>query len=224
MCGRFTLALDPGELLEGFPAYDIPEEGITPRYNIAPSQPIAVIPNRANPKLDFFIWGLIPSWAKDPQMGNRMINARSETLAEKPAFRNAFRRRRCLIPADGFYEWQPIPGKKSKQPMYIHLKDHKAFAFAGLWEIWMAPDGSEILSATIITTSANEFMKPIHDRMPLILQPKDYEEWLDPKERSAESLAHLLSQYQSDALVAYPVSQTVNSPQVDSPECIQPVG
>jgi putative SOS response-associated peptidase YedK len=157
-------------------------------------------------------------------MGNRMINARSETLAEKPAFRNAFRRRRCLIPADGFYEWRPIPGNKSKQPMYIHLKDHKAFAFAGLWEIWMAPDGSEILSATIITTSANEFMKPIHDRMPLILQPRDYEEWLDPKERSAESLAHLLAQYQSDDLVAYPVSQTVNSPQVDSPECIQPVG
>lgn len=223
MCGRFTLTIDPGELQDAFPGYSIPQQGISPRYNIAPSQPIAAFPNQSSPKLDFFVWGLIPSWAKDPQMGSRMINARSETLAEKPSFRNAYRRRRCLIPADGFYEWQVIPDKKSKQPMYIHLQDHKPFSFAGLWEIWRAPDGSEVHSATIITTQANSFMKPIHDRMPVILKTMDYEEWLDPNERRPESLAQLLVPYPDGEMAAYPVSPAVNSPQNDQPECIKPL-
>jgi putative SOS response-associated peptidase YedK len=223
MCGRFTLTIDPGELQDAFPGYTIPQQGISPRYNIAPSQPIAAILNQASPKLDFLVWGLIPSWVKDPQMGNRMINARSETLAEKPSFRNAYRRRRCLIPADGFYEWQVIPGRKSKQPVYIHLQEHKPFAFAGLWEIWRAPDGSEVYSAAIITTQANDFIKPIHDRMPVILKPSNYEEWLDAGERHPETLAHLLVPYPNNEMAAYPVSQAVNSPQNDQPECIKPM-
>lgn len=223
MCGRFTLAIDPGDLQDAFSGYTIPQQGLAPRYNIAPSQPIAVIPNTSSPKLDFFVWGLIPSWAKDPQMGNRMINARAETLAEKPAFRNAYRRRRCLIPADGFYEWQALPDRKSKQPMYIHMRDRKPFAFGGLWEIWSAPDGSEILSATIITTQANDFMKPIHERMPLIIQPENYADWLDPKDRHPDSLSHMLSTNPSIELAAYPVSQAVNSPNNDGPECIKPL-
>ncbi|HNT23337.1 MAG TPA: SOS response-associated peptidase [Anaerolineales bacterium] len=221
MCGRFTLTVDPDELKTAFPWAAIPNE-ITPRFNIAPSQPVAVVANNSNPRLDFFTWGLIPSWAKDPTIGSRLINARSETLAEKPSFRTAFRRRRCLVLADGFFEWKSIPGSKSKIPYYIQLKDRNPFAFAGLWDIWRSPDGSEIYSCAIITTTPNEFMQAIHARMPAILQNNDYAQWLDSREADPVALSHLICPYPAEEMIAHPVSSLVNSPQNDSPACIQP--
>jgi putative SOS response-associated peptidase YedK len=223
MCGRFTLTADPQQIQIAFPGLTIPTQTINPRYNIAPTQPIAVIPNDGKNRLDYYIWGLIPSWAKDPSIGSRMINARAETLAEKPSFRNAFRRRRCLILADGFYEWQQQPGKKTKQPMYIRLKNEGVFAFGGLWEIWNAPDGSTILSATIITTEPNELVRPIHNRMPLILPEAHYDLWLSPEERKPEDLQPALRPFPSDEMAAYPVSTQVNSPAYDEPALIEPV-
>ena len=222
MCGRFTLTADPGELQEAFPGLVISAQ-INPRYNIAPSQPVAVIPNTAEYKLDFFLWGLIPSWAKDPEIGNRLINARAETLTEKPSFRTAFRRRRCLILADGFYEWKAVPDQKSKIPMFVHLRTGGVFAFAGLWDIWQSPDGSEIRSCTIITTQPNELMKNIHNRMPVILPPEAYKDWLDPEERNPALLLKWLVPYDASEMEAYPVSRLVNSPQNDVSECIQPI-
>jgi putative SOS response-associated peptidase YedK len=222
MCGRFTLTIDPGQLQDTFPWATIPDT-FPPRFNIAPTQPVAVISNDGKNLMDFYVWGLIPSWAKDPDIGNRMINARAETLAEKPAFRSAFKRRRCLILADGFYEWQQEAGKKTKIPMYIQLKNKKPFAFAGLWEIWNASDGSEIRSCTIITTQPNRLMEEIHNRMPVILAPQHYQLWLSPDEKEAGSLAALLEPYPADEMKAYPVSRLVNSPNNDQPDCILPV-
>ena len=221
MCGRFTLTVDPGQLQDTFPWVSIPDD-ISPRFNIAPSQPVAVVPNDGQNKLDFFVWGLIPSWSKEPQIGNRLINARAETLAEKPSFRTAFRRRRCLILADGFYEWRQEVGQKSKTPMLIQLKSQQPFAFAGLWEVWHATDGSEIRSCTIITTQPNEMMAPIHNRMPVILSPEAYQLWLSPEEKGSGELTPLLVPYPPDLMTAYPVSRLVNSPQNDSPEVILP--
>jgi putative SOS response-associated peptidase YedK len=222
MCGRFTLTLEPGELREAFPGVDIPE-GITPRYNIAPSQPVAVIPNDGKNKLDFFLWGLIPSWAKDAAIGNRMINARAETLAEKPSFRAAYRRRRCLVLADGFYEWRKEPGNKPKTPMYIQMESKEPFAFAGLWEIWHSPDGSEVRSCNIITTEPNGLLKQIHNRMPVILPREAYELWTAPEEKDPSELDGLLVPFPAPEMMAYPVSRTVNSPANDGPELIAPV-
>jgi len=222
MCGRFTLTVDPGELQEAFPGLKV-ESTPQPRYNIAPTQPVAVIANTGEYKLDYFNWGLIPSWAKDPEIGSRLINARSETLGEKPSFRNAFRRRRCLILADGFYEWKTVPDLKSKMPMYIHLKSGRIFAFAGLWEIWSSPDGSEIRSCTIITTQPNELMQSIHNRMQVILPTEALKDWLDPADRTPASLSKWLSPFPPGEMEAFPVSRLVNSPQNDVPECIQPV-
>lgn len=222
MCGRFTLTADPNDLREAFPWVNIPE-GIGPRYNIAPSQPVAVIPNDGKNQLDFFLWGLIPSWAKDPAIGNRMINARAETLSEKPSFRAAFRRRRCLIPASGFFEWKQEPGRKTKTPMYIQLKTGKPFALAGLWERWDAPDGSTIFSCTIVTTQPNELMQDIHNRMPVILPSQAYSLWLDPAEPPAQKLTELLKPYPAGEMTAYPVSTLVNSPGNDLPALIEPV-
>jgi putative SOS response-associated peptidase YedK len=221
MCGRFTLTVDPAQLREVFSWLDIPNE-LTPRYNIAPTQPVAVVPNDGNNKLDFFVWGLIPSWAKDPQIGNRMINARAETLAEKPSFRNAYRRRRCLVLADGFYEWRKEPGSKTKTPMYIQLESREPFAFAGLWEVWYSKDGDKILSCNIITTEPNELLSKIHNRMPVILPPETYQEWLAVDEQNPDQLDHLLRPYPANELIAFPVSRQVNSPQNDSPELILP--
>jgi putative SOS response-associated peptidase YedK len=222
MCGRFTLTIDPGELQDLIPGLVVPGD-IRPRFNIAPSQPIAVLPNTGNNTLDFYVWGLIPSWAKDPAIGNRMINARSETLAEKPSFRSAFRRKRCLIFADGFYEWQQAEAGKPKQPMYVCMKDQKPFAFAGLWEMWFAPDGSEVRSCTIITTEPNDLMKNIHNRMPVILPSSSYPLWIDPNEQPPERFKELLIPFPAEAMKAYPVSRFVNSPNNDSPECVKPL-
>jgi putative SOS response-associated peptidase YedK len=222
MCGRFTLTADPDELREVFSWVTFPAEQFGPRYNIAPTQPIAVVTNLGENKLDFFTWGLVPFWAKDPSIGSRMINARSETLAEKPSFKNAFKRRRCLILADGFYEWQKIPGEKAKQPTYIHMQDGKPFAFAGLWEDWHSTDGSQILSATIITTSPNRLVAPIHNRMPVILPETAYQQWLTPQDADVQQLSALLRPFDAKQMEAYPVSRMVNNPRNDDPALIQP--
>lgn len=222
MCGRFTLTVDPGQLQEAFPWASVPDE-FPPRFNIAPTQPVAVIPNDGLNRMDFYTWGLIPSWAKDPEIGNRLINARAETLVEKPAFRSAFKRRRCLILADGFYEWKQQADKKTKIPMYIQLADQKPFAFAGLWEIWNSSDGSEIRSCTIITTRPNRLMEEIHNRMPAILAPQHYQPWLSPDEQDARSLAAFLEPIPAAEMKAYPVSRLVNSPNNDVPDCIRPI-
>ena len=221
MCGRFILTVDPSQLRAAFPGLSVPDD-MPPRYNIAPSQPVAVIPNDGKNQLDFFIWGLIPSWAKDPKIGNRLINARSETAAEKPSFRAAFRRRRCLIPADGFYEWKKAASQKTKIPMLIRLKSGQPFALAGLWDSWYAPDGSNILSCTILTTHPNDLVKDIHNRMPVILPAESYPLWLDPGEPDPNQLQDLLAPYPAQQMTAYAVSTLVNNPANDLAACIAP--
>lgn len=223
MCGRFTLALDLEGLRQSFPWLALPERDLRPRYNIAPTQPVAVVANNHPQQLDFFVWGLIPPWAKDPTIGSRLINARAETLAEKPAFRNAYRRRRCLILADGFYEWRKEAGTAHKTPMYIRLKSGEPFAFAGLWEVWNSPLGDVVLSCTIITTAANDLVATIHDRMPVILPREAYDRWLDPAEQRPTELAPLLKPYPAEEMEAYAVSTQVNNSAYDGPECILPV-
>jgi putative SOS response-associated peptidase YedK len=221
MCGRFTLTVDPADLQDAFPEFTFPAQS-TARYNIAPSQPILALPNEGTNRADFFVWGLIPSWAKDPSIGSRMINARAETLAEKPAFRSAYKYHRCLIFADGFFEWQARPGMKSKIPHFIRLKSGAPFAFAGLWEHWQPADGSEVRSAAIITTEPNELMASIHNRMPVILQPNTYSQWLDSAPQSPNRLQNLLVPYPTGEMEAYPVSTLVNSPGNDRAECVLP--
>lgn len=222
MCGRFTLTVDPSQLQKAFPWLAVPDH-FSPRYNIAPSQPVAVVPNYGEKKLDYFNWGLIPSWAKDPAIGNRMINARAETLAEKPSFRNAFRRRRCLILADGFYEWKQSQDARGKIPIYIQLESKNPFAFAGLWEIWKSSDDSEIRSCTIITTDPNEFLISIHNRMPVILPEDQYNLWLSTNEIDPSILKPLLQPFTAENLIAFPVSKAVNNPSYDTQDCILPI-
>ena len=230
MCGRFTLASDAEALNQTFFDFAGPMD-LSPRYNISPTQDVAVIANTQpdtaespeTGQVEFFHWGLIPSWAKDPKIGNRMINARSETLSEKPSFRNAYKRRRCLILADGYYEWRKIPGDRLKQPVYIRLKSQKPFALAGLWEVWQADGMDEPLrSCTIITCPPNTLLEEIHHRMPVILPQDAYEEWLAPNQQSADTLQPLLVPYFGEEMEAYPVSRFVNRPTNDSPECIAP--
>jgi putative SOS response-associated peptidase YedK len=222
MCGRFTLTAETNVIQDAFPWVNIPEN-LQPRFNIAPTQPVAVVANDGKNRLDYFVWGLIPSWAKDPSIGSRMINARAETLAEKPSFRTAFRRRRCLVLADGFYEWKQDKNARRKTPMYIKLESGSPFAFAGLWENWNSADGSQILSCTIITTQPNALMEDIHNRMPVILPEEAYKKWLEPGEQKPENLSGLLAAYPPEKMVAYPVSTLVNSPQNESPQCIIPL-
>ena len=221
MCGRFTLTIDPAEAQDTFSNYSFPEK-FAPRFNIAPTQPVLAIPNDDKFTADFFIWGLIPMWAKDPQIGNRLINARSETLAEKPSFRGSLKYKRCLILADGFYEWKGSPGKKAKTPFFIHMKDRKPFAFAGLWDSWNSPDGSQIKTCTIITTEPNELMSLLHNRMPVILHPRDYAKWLDPSAQTPDQLLPLLKPFPADKMDAYPVTPLVNKPANDIPELVVP--
>ncbi|MBC8123857.1 MAG: SOS response-associated peptidase [Gemmatimonadaceae bacterium] len=218
MCGRFSLVAEVEELAEAFSVSEQLDEPEA-RFNIAPSQALLAVVAGPERRFVRLRWGLIPSWAKDPSMGTRLINARAETVAEKPSFRSAFKARRCLIPATGFYEWQRREASK-KQPYYLRLQDMRPFAFAGLWERWTGPEGEVIDSCTILTTSANTLMKPIHDRMPVILEPRDYELWLDPDTRSPDRLIPLLKPYPPDQMSAHQVSPLVNSPANDSPECI----
>ena len=219
MCGRFTLFTPWEQLALAFPWISGPFEA-PPRYNIAPTQGVAAVPNTKERRVGLFHWGLVPFWAKDPKIGSRMINARSETLAEKPSFRTAYRRRRCLVLADGFYEWRKIEGRRNKIPYFFHLKAGGPFAFAGLWETWHSPDGSELLSCTVITTRPNEIVAPIHNRMPVILPPEAQLPWLDPAERSPAELGPLLQPYPAAEMAAYPVATLVNSPANDLPDCI----
>jgi putative SOS response-associated peptidase YedK len=207
-----------GDLVKAFPDLTFPEP-TEPRYNIAPTQSVAVVPNDGEKQVQSYHWGLVPFWAKDPTIGNRMINARSETAAEKPAFRAAYRRRRCLILADGFYEWRREAGTTSKTPYYIQLASGEPFAFAGLWELWQ-PDDTPLHSCAILTTRPNELVAPIHNRMPVILPQCAYDRWLDPSEVRSGALDDLLVPYPGDAMTAYPVSRYVNRPANDSPQCI----
>ena len=209
MCGRFAQRSDPKRLAREFKVSDVPE--VEPRYNIAPTQDIlGVIESEDNREMKFFKWGLIPSWAKDAAMGARLINARSETVEEKPAFREAFKRRRCIIPADGFYEWQRTKGHK--QPFFFQMKNETLFGFAGLWERWQGAEGQVIESCTILTTEANEVLRPVHDRMPVIVHQDDYALWLNEDVRKRELLKDILRPYPAEGMIRYPVSTAINSP------------
>jgi putative SOS response-associated peptidase YedK len=222
MCGRFTLVAPGDAIAELFNLAGTPD--ISPRYNIAPTQPVAgirVSQADRDRELTYFHWGLIPRWAKDPSIGSRMINARSETAAEKPSFRAAMRYRRCLIPSDGFYEWKKVNGQK--QPMRVQIKDGGVFAIAGLWEHWQSRDGSEIESCTLLTTDPNEKLRPIHNRMPVIIHPGDFELWLDPGVQDPADVQHLLRPYPAEEMGFYPVSTHVNSPHNEDPSCIEPL-
>jgi len=221
MCGRFTLKTPKEDIARQF-GVEI-EEGLAPRYNIAPTQTVAAIRARAQDgegrEFVHLKWGLIPSWAKDSSMGARLINARSETVTEKPSFREAFRRRRAIIPADGIYEWQRAGS--SKQPYFIRMRDERLFGLAGLWDRWRNEEGEVIESCSILTTEANEIFSPVHERMPVVLQPESYGEWLDDDERGVEALKELLRPYPSSEMIAYPVSARVNSPQHQGAELIE---
>ncbi|HXY36302.1 MAG TPA: SOS response-associated peptidase [Planctomycetaceae bacterium] len=217
MCGRFTLRARPADLVEVFELLREPE--LTPRFNIAPTQPVAIVRQvDKHREISMVRWGLIPFWAEDPKVGYSTINARAETVAKKPTFRQSFAKRRCLIPADGFYEWQRMDGRK--QPFFIHMKDDRPFAFAGLWDRWKRGDQA-IESCSIIVSNANELVEPIHDRMPVILDQEDYARWLDPKNQDTAALQGLLRPYPAEGMTAFPISTLVNSPRNDQPECIE---
>jgi putative SOS response-associated peptidase YedK len=229
MCGRFTLRTPADELARWFTDWHCPDLVspdrvlLRPRFNIAPTQNVWAIRSTTRHRGCEWVmlrWGLVPSWLKS-LTGPPLINARAETVAEKPSFRTAFRRRRCLIPADGFYEWQALT-PKLKQPQYITLRSNQPFAFAGLWESWQAPDGSRIESCTILTTSANALMQQFHDRMPVILTPEEFAPWLDPELTEPAAVLPMLDEYPPEAMTACPVSTRVNSIQNDSPELIVP--
>lgn len=218
MCGRFTQTHAATAIAQVFDLAELPDW--EPSYNIAPTQPIPALRQGSDSRRHFQLlrWGLIPSWSKDLAIGARLINARAETVAEKPAFRAAFRQRRCLVIADGFYEWQRREGKK--QPFYIHLYDRSLFAFAGLWERWQGTDGEAIESCTILTTTPNLVMEPIHDRMPVILHPEAYGPWLNASPTQLDDLQDLLHPYPATEMVADPVSNWVNSPTHNDADCV----
>jgi putative SOS response-associated peptidase YedK len=222
MCGRFTLTVNPSELDKAFENFTFPKN-FAPRFNISPTQPVLAIPNDKKNKADFFVWGLIPSWSKDPTIGNKLINARGETIAEKPSFRAGYKYKRCIIPVDGFYEWKANQNQKTKTPYFIHMKDRNPFAFAGLWDEWHSPDGDSIRTCTIITTEPNELMSSLHNRMPVILNPKDYDAWLDPTPQTDLNLLRLIQPYPTSKMTAHPVSTLVNKPSNDVPECVVPL-
>ncbi|MHB8598247.1 MAG: SOS response-associated peptidase [Ktedonobacteraceae bacterium] len=217
MCGRYTLTIDINKVAEAFGVP--PTLEARPRYNVAPTQEVvSILSNDGSPHLDWLQWGLIPSWAKDASIGAKMINARAETLAEKPSFKRLLRSCRCLIVADGFYEWKKENGGKT--PMYITMKDGQPFAFAGLWDTWKSPDGEPIRTCTIITTQPNDVVASIHDRMPAILLPATRDEWLDPAFHDEQALMHLLRPYPGDKMTTRAVSRLVNDPKRDSAELI----
>lgn len=223
MCGRYTLSSPSDDVAYLFDLSEVPE--IWPRYNTAPTQEAAVVRVAApgEPRrLDLLKWGLIPYWAKEASIGNRMINARAESVAEKPAYRTSFKNKRCLIPADGFFEWKKEG--KLKQPFLIHRQDGKPFAFAGLWSIWRDPEkGQPVETFTILTTEANDLLRPLHDRMPVIVDRENFDLWLDPKVGDPEKLQPLLVPHAVEGFEAFPVSRAVNSPANDSPGCIAPL-
>jgi putative SOS response-associated peptidase YedK len=220
MCGRFSLGGSAATLISHFNV----EESVawTDRYNLAPSQEVLTVvqPSGSARQVRRMRWGLIPSWAKDPTIGNQLINARAETIATKPAFRRPLRERRCLIVTDGFYEWEAQGHRK--RPWFIRMRDCRPFAFAGLWDHWTDPEGKGVESCTIITTTPNDLIRRFHHRMPVILAPSGYDLWLDVRIRDVDRLLPLLTPYPPDEMTAYPVSPLVNSPTNDSPACQTP--
>jgi len=222
MCGRFTIAFDIADLSEELGIAEIPVDW-QPRYNAAPNQPVLAATDALTHKAEWLRWGLVPFWAKNASIGNKLINARAETLTEKPSFRNAFQKRRCLILADGFYEWQkPANGKGKTQPYFFKRKDGKSFAFAGLWELWQAGEGEKaIKTCTIITTSANSIVSPVHDRMPVILDKEQAWDWVAGGPEV--ELQQLLVPYNPDLMNTYQVGSYVSNPTVESKVCVEPV-
>jgi putative SOS response-associated peptidase YedK len=222
MCGRFALIVDAAVLADVFEV-DPPRE-LKPRFNIAPTQTIPIVRAGEGDQREWAMvrWGLVPSWARDEKMGARMINARGETVAEKPSFRSAVKSRRCLIPADGFYEW--VRDGEAKRPYFIHFANARPFAFAGLWERWQGHGSEPLETCTIITTTPNELVAELHDRMPAILPPADFAEWLEPEPLAADRLQDLLRPHPAEGMEAYPVSIHVNSPRNDDPMCIARAG
>ena len=223
MCGRFTLTR-PGDAVQTLFHLE-PPSAMKARYNIAPTDPVwalRVCPGSDGPELVELRWGLVPFWAHDRKSAARMINARAETAASKPAFREGLRERRCLIPADGFYEWVPGP-KKTRQPYYIRLREGRPFCFAGIWASWRSPEGERLETCCILTTDPNTLVKPVHDRMPVILSPERYATWLDPQAQSEEVLRPLWAPFPAEAMETFPVSLRVNAVANDDPECVRPV-
>jgi putative SOS response-associated peptidase YedK len=229
MCGRFVQASSPELLVARFGVDELAAPPHEPSYNVAPRATVYAVRDRAEDDrrrryLSELRWGLIPSWAKDPKVGDRMINARSESLADKPAYERAFRRHRCLVPAEGFYEWQRRGS--GKQPMFIHRRDGEPMALAGLWAAWRDGNDSEadwLRSCVIVTTNANDTVAPMHDRMPVVLEERDWDRWLDPEAGDADALARLLAPADDNVLVAYPVGTRVNSADNDGPELVERV-
>jgi putative SOS response-associated peptidase YedK len=224
MCGRFTNKAKPEQIKAEFKVGAKNPNLFQTRYNIAPAQMIDVV---FEPETERIVsqlkWGLVPSWSKDASTSKGLINARAETLTEKPSFRDAFKSHRCIIPASGFYEWQK-KGTGAKQPFYFYLKEKEVFGFAGLWEEWLDRQTGEVLeTCTIITTEANEVLKPVHDRMPVILKPEIYEQWLDSKEKNTDKLQKLLVPYPASKMSSHAVSRSVNIPDSDSPDLITPL-
>lgn len=220
MCGRFTITMDPADMQQAFNLGELAGEW-KPRYNVAPTQMVPVVKEPTKRDVEMMHWGLIPFWARDKSIGERMINARAETLQEKPAFRQAFKQRRCLILADGFFEWQRKDTKSPKVPMYFQLKDGKPFTFAGLWETWRENPDTELLSCTIITCPPNELVGQIHNRMPVILDKEQCWQWLT--EQSPQDLLKMLMPYPADKMQAHAVGRQVNNPREDSPDVIRPL-
>ncbi len=218
MCGRYTLRADAPTLQRAFNLPELPAEH-APRYNIAPTQRVPIVRVNGVRTLAYVQWGLVPSWAKDRSGAHQRINARAETLQEKPSFRQAFKLRRCLVPCDGFYEWDK--STPAKTPHFIHFADHRVFALAGLWETWLSPQGERLESCTIITTEPNALIAPLHHRMAVILAPQDYDTWLNP-ETPLEACAALLRPHSAADMCAYPVSPAVSNPNVDTPDLIAP--
>lgn len=224
MCGRFVSKAEKAKVEKEFKVKIGDPNLAAPRYNIAPTQMIDAIAEIENArKISSFRWGLIPSWAKDDSIGSKLINARAETLREKPSFRDAFRSRRCIVPASGFYEWEKT-SKGPKQPFYFYLKEKEVFGFAGLWEEWLDKETGELTeTCTIITTEANEVLKPVHDRMPVILKNSDYDFWLDKKVKDTSKLQNLLVPFPAEEMDSHAVSRAVNIATADSAELVVPV-
>lgn len=223
MCGRLTLSTPARVVAEHFEIAEVPS--LTPRYNIAPGQPIAVVRRRrAAPEraLEMRLWGLVPAWASDPRLGAQLVNARAETVARKRAYRDAFRRRRCLVPADGFYEWQPR-GRNPRQPYHVTPREAELFAIAGLYERWAGCGDAPLDTCTLITTEANDRLRPVHGRMPVLLPPEAWSTWLDPEAGDPDALQALLRPSPDDSLELRPVGLRVNDTRHDDPECIRPV-
>jgi putative SOS response-associated peptidase YedK len=230
VCGRYVQASSPELLVErfGVERLQMPEQpgDREPDYNVAPRKPVPAVIQRDQRVLEELRWGLIPSWATDPRIGDRLINARAETVLEKPAFQHAFRKKRCILPADGFYEWEAVPGQKRKRAVFVHARDGEPFAFAGLWEVWRdasEPDAEWLPTCTIVTTRANEMLQPVHDRMPVILPEKAWDEWLDPTNEDVTGLSELLVPFPDRLIEMWAVGSAVNDANNNGPELLAPL-